>query len=243
MLLQEALSLSRQLGSERDYAEALQFLAATELVEVVQSKASDFTHVNNLMEESLSRWRALADPTGISWTLNGFAGIAQAEGDYPRARALLEESVGLRRRALLEESVALRREVGDPLLLAYSLRRLGHIALYLGDYAAANSAYREGLAMLMAAGGKAHLAAGLASLAGLAVARSQANKAVRLLGAVQATLQALAWQLPPADNDLNQQAIERASEHLSAEAFAAAWSEGEKMGLEAAIAYALSDAE
>ena len=231
MLLQEALNLSRQSGSERDYAEALQFLAATELVEVVQSKASDFTHVNNLMEESLSRWRALADPTGISWTLNGFAGIAQAEGDYPRARALLEESV------------ALRREVGDPLLLAYSLRRLGHIALYLGDYAAANSAYREGLAMLMAAGGKAHLAASVASLAGLAVARSQANKAVRLLGAVQATLQALAWQLPPADNDLNQQAIERASTQLSAEAFAAAWSEGEKMGLEAAIAYALSDAE
>ncbi len=228
VILEEAVSLSQKLGSRRGLAESLQFLGATEFVEAAKSTPGDFKHVRSIMEQSLAYWQALEDKIGISWELNLLASLAQAEGDLAQSRALWEESI------------ALRRAVGDRVLLAYSLRRLAEVALQQGDYAAAEANYREGHRLLIEAGGKATIAASLSGFAGLALAQGQFIRAVRLLAAAQASLESLAWRLPPADDDAYQRDLASTRAHLGEAAFKAAWEEGRVLTLEQATDYALS---
>jgi hypothetical protein len=89
------------------------------------------------------------------------------------------------------------------------------------------------------AGSKAAIATSLAGFAGLAVAQGQLIRGVRLFGAVQAILQALAWRLPPADDEVYERYMASARTQLSEEAFNAAWDEGRALTMEQAIDYAL----
>jgi hypothetical protein len=109
-----------------------------------------------------------------------------------------------------------------------------------GDLPAAEAGYREGHALLVETGGKAGIAASLAGFAGLALAQTQAIRAVRLFAAVHTILQDLAWRLPPADDEIYERNLTDARAQLSEAAFKAAWDEGGSLNMEQAIAYALS---
>ncbi len=95
----------------------------------------------------------------------------------------------------------------------------------------------------MEAGGKATIAASLSGFAGLALAQGQFIRAVRLFGAAQASLESLAWRLPPADDDAYQRNLASARAQLSGAVFNAAWDEGRALSLEQATDYALSREE
>ena len=97
----------------------------------------------------------------------------------------------------------------------------------------------ESLAILRERGYTWGVAACLSGLAGVASAQDQAERAVRLFGAVEA----LRETVPAAVAHVHQ--VEQARDmcaaraQLDARAFTAAWTEGQAMTLEQAIAYAL----
>ncbi len=67
--------------------------------------------------------------------LSGAGGLAVLQGDYPAARALYEECLGL------------RRGLDDPVGIARALNNLGNVAREQGDYSAAQALYEDSLAM------------------------------------------------------------------------------------------------
>ena len=125
--------------------------------------------------------------------LHGAGVLAWHQGDYPGARALLQESLELKRelgdrrgiasslstlgsvaryqgdyqaaRALLEESLAIRREQNDQWGIAASLTNLGVVATDQGDYRAARALHQESLAHFRGLGERRGIAASLTNLA------------------------------------------------------------------------------
>jgi non-specific serine/threonine protein kinase len=88
-LLDESLSLARQLDSPRAIGMALRFLAdlAYDRAEYAEAAAT--------YEQSLTLARELGNTHEIAYALRGLGSIARARGDYARARELLRESLRL----------------------------------------------------------------------------------------------------------------------------------------------------
>ena len=139
--------------------------------------------------------------------LNGVGMLAESQGDYGRAQALLEESLVLRRelgdkwgiahslnslgvvaldqgdygaaQALFEESLVLRRELGDKWGIAMTLTNLGNVAWSQGDCGAARALHEEGLAIRRELGDKWGIAHSLINLGGVAYSQSDYGAARR----------------------------------------------------------------
>jgi hypothetical protein len=76
-----------------------------------------------------------------------------------------------------------------------------------------------------------------------AALQTAGTRAVRLVGAAMAWLEAHDEQLQRVERGISEQGITRARSLLGAEAFARTWQEGRAMTLEAATAYALEGLE
>jgi len=124
--------------------------------------------------------------------LNEAGALSYSQGDYASARALLDESLSIRRelgdrqgiawslnllgnvaydqgdyasaRTLHEESLSLRRELGDRLGIAWSLNSLGNIAHPQGDYRTARALYEESLNLFRESGDRQGTARSLSCL-------------------------------------------------------------------------------
>src|SRR5262249_32256146 len=155
--------------------------------------------------------------------------VARAQGDYPAARALLEESL------------ALRRDAGNRRALPDSLRCLAEVAYEQGDAVAAGALYREALAILRDLGDRTELAAVLEGVAALAAGAARLARAVRLAGAAAALRAALGARPSPTRQAEVARWLAPARRELSAAGYAAAWTAGQAMTLEQAVADALAD--
>jgi non-specific serine/threonine protein kinase len=89
--------------------------------------------------------------------LQGIGMLALRQGDYPAARAYLDEAL------------AIARHVGDPRLLTPTLATLGFVARVQDDYAAARPALEEGLTLAREVGDTFHTAMALHHLGLLAL--------------------------------------------------------------------------
>jgi hypothetical protein len=143
---------------------------------------------------------------------------------------------------LNEQALAVLRTVAPaPVRRAAALNWLGHIAVAMGDYAAARAYYAESLAArrvtpFFGVG----VAFTLSGFANLAAARGEYTRAARLAG--------LAARLCEADG-VPPRRVQEAGIHerleavrlgLGERAFAAAWTMGQAMTLDQAVAMALS---
>src|SRR5947209_3529050 len=88
-----------------------------------------------LAEESLAIHRELGDKEGIAQALHQWGGVFLNQGDYARARSLLQEGL------------AIYRELGARSGVARTLFNLGRIAFAQGDYATAQALHQESLTM------------------------------------------------------------------------------------------------
>jgi predicted ATPase/Tfp pilus assembly protein PilF/DNA-binding XRE family transcriptional regulator len=139
-----------------------------------------------------------ASPATRATALNGAGMLAYVQCDYPRATALHEEALALRRtlgdkqgiaNSLLnlglvayrqgdygraaarhEESLKLARDLGDRRGIANSLSNLGHVAYRQGDYGRAAALYEESLALRRDLGDRAGIAECFEGLAVVAAA-------------------------------------------------------------------------
>jgi tetratricopeptide (TPR) repeat protein len=186
----------------------------------------EYDAARSLLTESLALLRQRGE---FPLPLVSLARIACVDRDYARARALIEESLELRKRPefnspwmiaitlvslgeiercegdlaraaqLFEQAMATGREMNDDVLVGWSSHNLGHVALQSGDLAAAAARFRESLLRRWRSGPGVDVAAGLAGMAGVALRGGQLTEAARLFGAVDGMLESKHMKLPPAD--------------------------------------------
>jgi non-specific serine/threonine protein kinase len=107
-----------------------------------------------------------------------------------------------------------------------------------GDLDQAQALAAESLRVLRDLGARRELAESLEVVAGVAIARGQAERAVVLFSAAEVLRESAGSLLPPAERALHERDLAAARGALSDAAFAAARSQGRMMGLEQAVEYA-----
>ena len=167
----------------------------------------------------------------------GLAKVAWAKGDYDLAAKGSEESLRMSRKADIRHATF------------HSLLILGRVAHSQGDYRKARAFYIEALALqkrrvsplFNLTGLKTYVTTvsyPLESLAILASAQNQMERAVRLIAAAENFYTPIRFEMSARERAEHDQAIASASTALGEEAFAKARAGGQEMTLEEAAAYA-----
>jgi predicted ATPase len=195
------------------------------------AEQGDTAQAEALLEQSLALARAQdAGPRHLAIRLTTLGDVVRQQGDLPRAKALL-----------LEAAASLR-QLGDALWLEGALTNLGHVARDAGQWSEALACYTEalGISRTLSANYSRGLARCLEGLASVAIARQQAPRAVRLLGAAARLRDTMGAPVAPAALTGYSQTLARARQALGEAAFAAALAEGRAHTPDQAIAEALS---
>jgi non-specific serine/threonine protein kinase len=111
-----------------------------------------------------------------------------------------------------------------------------------GEYSRAVALLAESLRLGRDIGARDLVAEGLESLAWVAAARGQPQRAAQMGGAAQALREVLGVPLPAEQRAGHDQAVQAMRAALGEEGFAAAWTAGRALPLEDAIAIALTPA-
>ncbi|MBC7804569.1 MAG: tetratricopeptide repeat protein [Akkermansiaceae bacterium] len=198
MLLEESLSIRRELGDKAGVACSLNTLGC------VAYDQGQFDMAWALHEESLGIRRELEDREGIAESLSSLGNIAHPRGEYALARTLYEESCrlfrelgdrqgigrslsciayvvfdqsdGVQAQVLFEESCTYFQDLGDRGGLAWSTVCLGYLAFDRGEYGPAQTLLEEGLNLFRELGDRSGVAWSLNSLGN--VAQNQGRFAV-----------------------------------------------------------------
>ncbi len=180
------------------------------------------------LQEALAHTQA-SENTWLHALVGYFQGVlAYYEGDTESAAALLEETVRLARESQYKPD------------LARSLIALSRVTHERGDARQATALLREGLGLFRELGHKLGMTTALEGLAELAAAEN-AKRAASLFGAAGAIREAIGAPLPPVDSGAQERDLAAVRAHLTEEAFARAWAEGQAMSLEQATRYAETD--
>jgi predicted ATPase len=259
---EESVAIFRALGDRWGLALALGHLAE------IPYFRYDFAAAHALYGESEALWREIGDRWGIAWILAGRGFVTHDQGDDAAADRLFKESVPLLRaegnklwlaaslnkqgnvlrclgdvmRAVTcyEESLALFRELGSQIVLAAPLQNLGFVALQRGEDAQAEAYFVESLEVARQMSDEEEIGACLAGLAEVAGARGHFERAAQLFGVIEALRAANVRSLDRANQMVYDRSMVAVRAQMDEAAFAAAWTEGQAMPLDQAIAYALA---
>jgi predicted ATPase len=270
------ISLARFVGAVRDSARAVE--AAKEALAIYKSLEVEreivfalwiLTDVeverNNLAEAQAvgEEWLSFAGETGdyISSALFYLGDIALCRQDFPRAVALLEESLRLEPRhaaaqnvrgtlacylgdydratALCEGSLALMRAGQWTHGIATVLHSLGDIALFRGDVGQARARFGESLRLFSENGNKQRSVWCLGGLAALEATAGDAVRAVTLWAAAEAVHAAIGSPRPALRVEDYRQRVEAARAKIDGRTWFAAAAAGRAMSFEQAVTYAL----
>jgi predicted ATPase/DNA-binding CsgD family transcriptional regulator len=195
-------------------------------VGMVAYHQADYATARDCFERCLSACRAAGVTDHAADSLNRLGDLARIDGDLARAEALYSESLTLWR--------SVRGTPGE----ASALHKLGQTARRRGETARALKLVSESLELQREIGNKQGLVECLVALAGLAFEWTTSERAVELLGAACAALDALDAPLAPADafDFARDQARGQAS--LSASPWQAADRRGRSLSLADALALA-----
>jgi predicted ATPase/DNA-binding CsgD family transcriptional regulator len=224
-LLRRSLTLHRKLGSREETITVLLDLGAS------ASSQGDLTQAIVWFQEALALCREFGDKFGAAASLGNLGKATLLQGDHERATTLLAESLEL------------FRELGDRLDIAIALIHLGFAALFHGDYERAAELLAESLQLSRELGDKLGIAKSLEGMAGVAAGRGQAHRAARLWGAAQALREEIGAPVLSDELTLHEPYMDAAHTQLAPEVWEVAQEEGERMTLEEAGEYALSENE
>jgi non-specific serine/threonine protein kinase len=220
---EEALRLSRQLGDQRALAMALVSMGR------VARARGDFASVRRYDEEAVALFTAIGDDFWIARTRHHLGVAAFYEGDLLTAREHYEASLATFERLADELGIVTLRE------------ELGEVAYVQGDLVSAASMLRTTREMAHRIDDKDRVAMALAALAGVAAARGQAERAMRLGAAASVLTSATGLINTSAWHANFERWLAPARQALDAAASAEAETTGRSMALREAVAYALND--
>jgi predicted ATPase/class 3 adenylate cyclase len=222
-LLEQSLALAQKKGEKGAIAGRLCDLGYAVYLR------GDYPTAQTLLEQSVTMGRESGHFQITAWALTHQAAVTDAEGNYLVAKALLDKA--------LETWYELELEFN----LAYARHVQGRVAQHEGDWDMARACYGESLAIWRDLGNGRFVAELLEGFAQVVQAQRQPERAARLFGAAAALREAGRWPQPPAHRADYELAAAATRSVIGEEGFAAAWSEGQAMTLEEAVAYALEE--
>jgi predicted ATPase/DNA-binding XRE family transcriptional regulator len=231
-------------------------------------RQGDYPTARALIEESLASARRQDDRELLAGILVGYGRVTRQIGDIAAAQPVLQECLVLSRElgltryvaeallnlgvialdadrdidaawALSEESLALYRGLGNRRMAGTLLRTMGRIARLRGDTSSARAFVGESLVAFGEVGDYGEVPSVLNVLAALDADGGQLERAVRLVAAAATLADRMGIQMIPAFLRERDAWLEPARAALGTDAFAAAWTEGQAMTQEQAVAYAL----
>ena len=218
----ESLALRRAIGNKSGMADSLNNLG------LIAHEQARHAEAQRLFDESVALKREVGDEAAMAYPLLSLSNLAYDRGDYPKARTLLGECLSL------------LRKLGDKRGVASALYSLGNISADQGDYVEAQTLFYESLTLRRDIGDKRGIAETLEEYAILLALETQFRRSVRLFATAQAIRESVNMPLEPYRTDRVQGTIEH-SRHKLGDAFSEFWEEGLQLGLEEAVAYALSE--
>jgi predicted ATPase/DNA-binding CsgD family transcriptional regulator len=204
-LFEESLAIDREVGEPISLAATLINLGN------VANAQGDFQMAQSSYTEALEIFRKVGENPGQAWALQSLANVAQRQNDFATALSMYEETVEIWQKAgyrepiavglidiggvlnamgdyrgalsAYEQSLVIFQESHNEGAAAISLNLLGNVNSTLRDYVTAQKFYMTGLEIVHALGDLRGIARFLESLASLAVAQAQPERALRLSGA------------------------------------------------------------
>jgi predicted ATPase/DNA-binding SARP family transcriptional activator len=222
---EECLALIDEVGDQWGRANA------RKLLELILTVQGDLTQAAVYNDEFLTFYRQIGYKKGMAQGLTDKGVLAQLQDDWAHAVVFYAESL------------VFLREVGPKDMTALVLHNLGGAMLHQGDERGAAVCFTDGLALSRELGYRYGIAMNLAGMAGVAAVDRHPERSARLFGAAEAVFDAMGQVVEPVDRAEYDRNREIAHAQLDAATFAAAWSEGQAMTLDDAVAYALISTE
>jgi predicted ATPase/DNA-binding SARP family transcriptional activator len=217
--LEETVAIARAHGDERLEAYARNYLGMAMIQQLRPEGEAP-------VREAMAWFRAHGDLYGLRLSLLLVGSLRVAQRDFERALPVLEEAVDV------------ARTFGLPRELGIALQMLGYGLLVQGDLDRASPLLLECMTALQRDPQYMFLARGLELLGLVAARRGRLDDAARLLGAGEAHRDAIGAAMMETDRRTLTPRIDEIREALGADAFAAAWAEGRRLSLDAALALA-----
>jgi tetratricopeptide (TPR) repeat protein len=139
---------------------------------------------------------------------------------------------------LLEASLARSRELGAQWLVAWTLARLGLLAIERRDLSVADEVLAESLSLSSDIGDRQGIARGLEGLAHLAAVHGEGETALRLIGAAAGVRESIGAPLPHAEQTRLEHRLGPVREAMGDTASAAAEANGRALSLQQALVLA-----
>ena len=226
VLFEQALALFRRLGDKRGIAIATGYLGH------LAALRGDYEKASKLLTESLASLQELGDDVTIALMYNFLGQIPLRQGDNDAAARLFSQGLDAARR------------VPDRFPLLISLYDLARSSQAREDLAGAAGFLREGLSVASDAGDESSVGYYLQRLAALARQREDPGRAVRLLAAADALLQAAGtgWLVAyAATASPGDDTLPGLRSRMGDATFQQAWTQGAAMGRQRAVEFALQD--
>jgi tetratricopeptide (TPR) repeat protein len=261
--LEEGLSIAQQLHER--VTEALCWLTLGDR----KAYVGDLAGAHEAAANSLRLFREQGHREGMARAQLLLGNVAIFGNDYARARTHYEECFAFAQQVQLKpllasvlqnlgetarglnddanaetyyaQALALVRESGHKLEVGQCLHNLGHVMLHRGDISRAATFFHESLVLYRDIQSEPHLLEGVAGMAGAAAWQHQAERAVRLFGAVDALRQTRHIHFSPLDQSDYERNLAHTRAQLNVVTFQRVWAEGQGMTMEEAVKYVLEE--
>ena len=220
-LLEEGLSLRRQLNDTRALAVTLRHLGT------ICFDRGDLEATKRYYDESLEMYRAAGDEAGAATTLNNLGVLASVHDDW--------EGAGV----FYEEAIEVLRKHSDVQGIARGLMNLGEVRMVQGKLEEAEDMLKESFLLFRALSSDWDIVYVLEGMAHIQTRSGRPLDAARLLGAAEALREVLGAVRPPNEVATYEKHVAVARQAVDAETFEKTWSEGREMSIGEALDFAL----
>ncbi len=180
-----------------------------------------------LYQESLALRREIGDEASMAATLNNLGITAMEQGALAQAQVLYAESLQIFRRH------------GNLHSIAVVMSNLGDLALSREDGKQARVLHRQSLQLRRELGTDQGAINALEGLAAATAIGGAPADAAMLWGAATALRESYGMVMPPSERDRYTRRVATAQAQLDRRAWASAWTQGQALSLEQAVACAL----
>jgi non-specific serine/threonine protein kinase len=222
-LVQESLTLSREVEDSRGVSRSLELLFHLEFAQ------GHYPEAEALVREILDIACSMGDRKLTCRSLGDLADVLHRQGQRGAAREMYERALDV------------ARELGTPFEMGNALREVGSAELDEGRHDLALKHLAEGVTILHGLGDRLSVIESLEGLAGVAAATAAPRRAVQLWGAVDALRREIGSARSVHDSTAYERQVKAVRTMLTAAAFDQAWDEGRAMTLDGAVHYALDE--
>jgi predicted ATPase/Tfp pilus assembly protein PilF len=261
----EALELARQVGEYARMGRMLNVMGS------LASSEGQYQDAHRFFEQSLALYRQIGDDSESAAVLNFLGITAMLQGDLEGACDALEACIQTQQRlGNLAKTAEAQMNLGIVLLLQdkldqadellqscldglrrsninwaipHALLNLGKVAVRKGDYRRAGEHYRHALLHFRQRGDRTGLAYTLEGMALTGSALGESELALELWGAAESLREALHTPLPPVEQQVFSDALERICQQIGSERAWQIWGRGRATPLDHVLETALTLAE